>query len=386
MGSPEHPDTQKEHPMSEVVKKRIGIIGLDHWYIGREAPAIASRRSDAEVVTVAHRDAANRQTLVTQGNIPHQTDDYLSVATDPDVDVVVTACTTAENVELCLAAVEHGKHLVLVKPCAMTVADAERLANAVARAGVMAVPYESHTRFQPHGRSISRWIQEGLIGTPLSATMISRYSIHGAQLDWPGQPNPNAWWMDPARVPGGGWMDHSIYLIDWLRWTLQDEVVAITGMSRTLVHKDLDPQKEDFGVALIEFSRGAIATGEVTWSSPRGNGLTSWQFAGTDGNLVYDGSINPSIVVRSSHGNADATAWQTLQPDSHPVSGRTPHDGRGYAESSYRTSMSAGPLDHLLDCLADGTRPIATIDDSVLTLKACLAFYEASHTGTTVKL
>jgi predicted dehydrogenase len=181
-------------------------------------------------------------------------------------------------------------------------------------------------------------------------------------------------------------MDHSIYLIDWLRWTLQDEVVAITGMSRTLVHKDLDPQKEDFGVALIEFSRGAVATVEVTWSSPRGNGLTSWQFAGTDGNLVYDGSINPSIVVRSSHGNADATAWQTLVPDSHPVSGRTPHDGRGYAESSYRTSMSAGPLDHLLDCLADGTRPIATIDDSVLTLKACLAFYEASHTGTTVKL
>lgn len=372
--------------MSEGVKKRIGIIGLDHWYIGREAPAIASRRGDAEVVAVAHSNAANRQLLATQWNIPHQTDDYLSVATDPDVDVVVTACTTAENVDLCLAAVEHGKHLVLVKPCAMTVADAERLASAVARAGVLAVPFESHTRFQPHARSISRWVQEGLIGTPLSATMVSRYSIHGAQLDWPGQPNPNAWWMDPARVPGGGWMDHSIYLIDWLRWTLQDEPVAITGMSRTLVHKDLDPQKEDFGVALVEFSRGVVATVEVTWSSPKDNGLTNWQFAGSDGNLVYDGSVNPSIVVRSSQVTAAPSAWHTLQPDTYPVPTGTMSAGRGHAGDSYRTSMSAGPLDHLLDCLADGTRPIATIDDSVLTLRACLAFYEASRTGKTVNL
>ena len=43
--------------------KRIGIVGLDHWYIGREVPAIAARRDDATVVAVAHHHAANRNEL-----------------------------------------------------------------------------------------------------------------------------------------------------------------------------------------------------------------------------------------------------------------------------------------------------------------------------------
>ncbi|NCA13758.1 MAG: hypothetical protein EBS89_06430 [Proteobacteria bacterium] len=40
--------------------RRIGIAGLDHWYIGREVPAVVARRDDAEVVAVAHHHAANR--------------------------------------------------------------------------------------------------------------------------------------------------------------------------------------------------------------------------------------------------------------------------------------------------------------------------------------
>ena len=132
-------------------------------------------------------------------------------------------------------------------------------------------------------------IRDGAIGTPLSATLVGRFTVDGARLDWPGQPNPNAWWMDPKRAPGGGWIDHAIYLVDWLEWAFADRIVRVTGVARTLVHHDLHPEKEDFGVALLEFSRGAVATVEVTWSSPRGHYFMGWQIVGTEGDLDWDG-------------------------------------------------------------------------------------------------
>lgn len=340
---------------------------------------------------MAHHDASNRHNFATLWNIPLQTDDYLSVATDPSVDVVVTACATFANVDLCITAPNHGKHIMMVKPCAMTVADAERIASAVKSAGVLAVPFEPHTRFQRHGRSIRNHQHDGSIGTPISMTMIGRFSLAGAQLDWPGQPNPHTWWLDPTRVPGGGWMDHAICLVDWLRRALEDDVVKVSGISRTLVHHwTLHEQKEDFGVALLEFSRGAVAPVEVAWSSPTGNVFMNWQIAWTDGHLIYVGTISPSKKIKSSHGSADPTAWHTVAADGDQRSGSSLDSARIAGHDipvQARTSkVASSPLDHLLDCLVNGTQPIATIDDSVVALGTCLALYEAARTGTTISL
>jgi predicted dehydrogenase len=365
--------------------RRIGIVGLDHWYIGREVPAVAARRDDATVVAIAHHHVTNRQELVARWSIPHQTDDLMAVATHPDVDVVVTACATSEHVELALAAARHGKHLVTVKPCAMTIADAERLRDGVDASGVLAVPFEAHTRFQPHGRTFARLIREGAIGTPLSATLVGRFAVDGARLDWPGQPNPNAWWMDPSKSPGGGWIDHAIYLVDWLEWALGDRVVRASGVTKTLVHHDLHPEKEDFGVALLEFSRGAVATVEVTWSSPRDHYLMAWQVTGTEGDLVWDGTISPGMSIRAKHGTAEAAKWHPLAADGADTASMVPStSGFDLPVEARRPAMATSCLDHLLDCLATGSKPIATLADSVHTLRACNAFYQAARTGRVV--
>lgn len=362
--------------------RRIGIAGLDHWYIGREVPAVVARRDDAEVVAVAHHHAANRHGLAQQWSIPFETDDLMAVATHPEVDVVVTACATSDHVDVAIAAARHGKHLVTVKPCAMTVADAERLRDAVMAAGVLAVPFEAHTRFQPHGRTLARMIRDGAIGTPLSATLVGRFTVDGARLDWPGQPNPNAWWMDPKRAPGGGWIDHAIYLVDWLEWAFADRIVRVTGVARTLVHHDLHPEKEDFGVALLEFSRGAVATVEVTWSSPRGHYFMGWQIVGTEGDLDWDGTISPGMSIRARHGTPEAGKWHPVTADGSDGAGMLASgSGADIPVEELRPAIATSCLDHLLDCIATGSTPIATLDDSVHTLRTCLAFYEAARTG-----
>jgi predicted dehydrogenase len=186
-------------------------------------------------------------------------------------------------------------------------------------------------------------------------------------MDWPGRRNDRTWWRDPTKVPGGGWIDHAIYQIDGLRWLLDDEVARVSGVARTLAHPELPKELEDFGVALLEFRKGLVATVEVTWTGTPGSGMNVTQIVGTDGQIAADPTLSGKLGVSGPKFESPAgSGWTLFNPP-----------GR----------RSAGGLaEHLLDCLATGAHPVATIDDSRATLAACLAFYEAAGSGRAVTL
>jgi predicted dehydrogenase len=344
----------------------VGVVGLDHWYAGIGAVDELSRSSRARVVAIAHRDEAKLQEFAAERGIPVATTDYRAIASRDDVDIVVTACTTAENVDICLDAVGRGKHVVSVKPFAMTLADADRLIAAVRSAGVHFFSFDALQRLGQVGRLYKQWLAEGRIGTPISATIVQRASLRGASMDWPGRPNDKTWWRDPTKAPGGGWIDHAIYHVDFLRWLLDDEIVRVTGVAKTLAHPELPAALEDFGVALLEFGTGFVATVEVTWAAPTSGGLSLWQLVGTEGQIVNDATITGRLAVSGKFEGPAGGGWTTFSPPGRRAGG--------------------GPVEHLIDCLTAGQRPVATIEDSRATLAACLAFYEAARTGRTVTL
>jgi predicted dehydrogenase len=353
--------------MSEAKKTYgVGVAGLDHWYAGIGAVDDLRQSTKAKVVAVAHRDEERLRHFASERGIPVATTDYHAIAARDDVDILVTACTTAENVDLCLDAVKRGKHVVSVKPFAMNLADADRLASAVREAGVLFMSFDALYRLSPQTRRYKTWIEEGRIGTPVSATAIQRASLRGASMDWPGRPNDRTWWRDPAKVPGGGWIDHAIYQVDLLRWLLDDEVQRVSGVARTIVHPELPKEIEDFGVALFEFRKGAVATVEVTWTAPAAGGLTLWQLVGTEGQIVNDPTIAGKLAVSGNFEGPAEGGWTLFNPPA--------RRGGGNA------------VEHLVDCLTTGQAPVASIADSRATLAACLAFYQAARTGQAVAL
>jgi predicted dehydrogenase len=344
----------------------VGVAGLDHWYAGIGAVDDLRQSTRAKVVAVAHRDEERLRHFAAERGIPEATTDYRAIAARDDVDILVTACTTAENVDLCLDAVQRGKHVVSVKPFAMNLADADRLASAVRDAGVLFMSFDALDRLSPQTRRYKEWIKEGRIGTPISATAIQRASLRGASMDWPGRPNDRTWWRDPAQVPGGGWIDHAIYQVDLLRWLLEDEVQRVSGVARTIAHPELPKEIEDFGVALFEFRKGAVATVEVTWTAPAAGGFTQWQLVGTEGQIVNDPTLSGKLAVSGNFESPAEGGWTLFSPPA--------RRGGGNA------------VEHLIDCLAGGQTAVATIADSRATLAACLAFYEAARTGKAVTL
>ena len=344
----------------------VGIVGLDHWYAGIGAADALRGSRRGRVVAVAHRDEAKLREFAAERGIPTATTDYRAIAQVPGVDVIVTACTTAENVDLCIDAARRGKHIVSVKPFAMDLAEADHLAAVVREAGVIFYPFEASQRVSAQARRYKDWIAEGRIGKPISATIIQRASLAGASMDWPGRRTDNTWWRDPRKVPGGGWIDHAIYQVDFLRWLLDDEVVRVRGVARTLAHPELPKELEDFGVALLEFGKGVVATVEVTWTAPASGGLSQTQIVGTEGQIVFDPTLTGKVAVSGNFESPAGGGWLLFAPPGRREGG--------------------GAVEHVLECLAAGRRPAATIDDARANLAVCLAFYEAARSGRTAEV
>ena len=337
---------------------RFGIAGMDHWYAGFAALRGIASNDNAVVTAAAHRKTAYLDAIARDYDIPFTADDYHAIVRRDDVDVVVAACTTAEAPALCEEAARHGKHIICVKPMALTLDAADGVVAAVEKAGVGFYPLEAIQTSGGAAQQYAQWLQEGRIGRPISATSIRRGGL--PTQEWPGVHVERTWWLDASQAPGGGWIDHSIYDIHMLCKLLGAEVVRVTGATANLVHKDIP--LEDFGVATLTFDNGVVATLEVTWSSGPDSGMHAFHLVGTEGQIATDG-ISGKLAVRGNF-----APWQ------------------GWVLSDAVRDAGAGSIGAMVDFVLDGTPLPATVEDGRTNLAVCLAFYEAARDDRVVML
>src|SRR5262249_29777903 len=145
-----------------------------------------------------------------------------------DVDIVVALYSCDRNVAICQEAAALGKHIVSVKPMALDLAGADAIIAAVRAADVHFFPLECGPRVRAAGLRTKRWVDEGRIGRPLRYLQTLHSSL---PIAWRGSQDTNTWWIDPARVPGGAWIDHAIYAIDTVRWLFGSEPVSVQGVA-----------------------------------------------------------------------------------------------------------------------------------------------------------
>ena len=337
-------------------KLRLAIVGLDHWYAGLAMADEISRSDAYELVAIAHRhEQRGRETAAKHG--AEFTTDYQALASRSDLDVVATACYSSENAALVSAAAKAGSHVLSVKPIAMTVAQADEVRAAVNAAGVKFMSFESGYRINPTFKQIKEWVDVGRIGRVVSAYTVLRSGL--PTQEWPGVQG-RTWWLDPTKSPGGGWIDHSIYHVDFLRWLLADEVASVGGEVANLKHKDIAPL-EDYGSAQLTFRGGAKATIEVTWTGTPGAGLNRIDIVGTEGQIIWDPSVSGKVAVV---GKGDLPGWVLVNAPA-------------------RSAASGG---HMAEAIAADTQTAGTVDDARANLAVCEAFYRAAREAKAVQL
>ncbi len=154
------------------------------------------------------------------------TTDWLKAVQRPDVDIVIISTPPSLHPEMALAAIAAGKHILVEKPIAHTLADAEKMCDAADSAGVLIKTGFNH-RYFPSMAFAKKLIESGRIGEVIR---VQAYAGH------PGGKEFGPKWVTDGAVTGGGSLvDNGIHILDLTRYFLGGDVVTGKGYVRNLV-------------------------------------------------------------------------------------------------------------------------------------------------------
>ena len=167
----------------------------------------------------------------------------------PEIDAVCICTPSGLHAPLAIQAAEHGKHMVIEKPMALTIASADEITAACHKNHVTAA-IVSQLRFSPDVQCVRSLVQNGDLGTVIAAGLEMKYfrsDEYYAASNWRG-----TWKMDG----GGALMNQGIHGIDIMSF-IMGGVRSVSGQIKTLAKKI---EVEDTAVAALEFTNGALGT------------------------------------------------------------------------------------------------------------------------------
>lgn len=228
----------------------FGILGCG-MIAGVHANAILGI-PEAELVGVADARAESAERFAAAHGVSYyQT--YEQMLSDPDLDVICICTPSGFHAQNALAALEHGKHVVLEKPMALSVESADEIVAACNRTGKL-LTVISQLRFSEDVRKVKQLLKENAFGKISLCSLYMKYyrsEEYYASSPWKGT---------RAHDGGGALMNQGIHGVDLLEYIV-GPVKEVTGKVKTLSHKI---EVEDTAVAMLEFENGALGVIEAS--------------------------------------------------------------------------------------------------------------------------
>jgi predicted dehydrogenase len=261
----------------------LGVALVGCGLIGRKR---AASLADARLVACADAvpERAQEVARLTPGAIAVK--DWQEAVSRADVDIVIVATTNDALAPVSLAAVEAGKHVLVEKPAARTVAELDRLIEVAARRNRRVRVGFNH-RYHPALQEARALIDSGALG-PLMFIR-GRYG-HGGRLGY-----EREWRADPARSGGGELMDQGVHLIDLAGWFLG----AFTDVEGVAATYFWNMPVDDNAFLTLRTASGQIAFLHV--SCTEWKNLFSLEIYGRDGKIAIEGLGGSYGVERLAH-------------------------------------------------------------------------------------
>lgn len=184
----------------------------------------------------------------------HQYTDYHEMLEKEKPELVAIATESGKHAAIALDCIEAGCNLIIEKPIALSLADADAVINAARERGVK-VCASHQNRFNKSVQKIREALEKNRFGRMFYGTAHIRWC-----RDW--EYYARAKWRGTWEQDGGALMNQCIHNIDLLRWMMGDEVDEVIGMTDRLNHPYIEA--EDLGIALIKFKNGAYGIIEGT--------------------------------------------------------------------------------------------------------------------------
>jgi myo-inositol 2-dehydrogenase/D-chiro-inositol 1-dehydrogenase len=226
---------------------RFGLIGYGAWG-SHHARAVAATPG-AELVAIASRSEATREKARTEHPSAHIHADYRALLSRETLDVVDVVLPSSIHHEVGKAALESGRHLLLEKPMAVTLADCVDLVSCARRQQrVLAIGHEfRHSSLWGKAKEM---VEEGAIGEPLYL-LIELWRR-------PYRLGSQGWRYDIKQV--GNWiLEEPIHFFDMARWYFAGLGEPVSVYARANSRQPGHPELQDNFSAVVNFPRGAYA-------------------------------------------------------------------------------------------------------------------------------
>jgi predicted dehydrogenase len=319
--------------------------------------------------------SAAERAAETAGSLPGS--DF-AAALVPEIDAVVISTPNSAHREQAVAAIEAGKHVLLQKPVAPNLADAEAIQAAAEKSTRTVGLYMSYFD-QPLIHDLRDMATRGWLGD-----IVHCYArlMHKGGMMWSaealhGRPT---WRGSLAGTGGGCFIQLAVHYIHIFEWVTGARVVRATGFTKNLHCPGLEG--EDLACAVLQLDSGAMATLDTAWCA-HGEELGIY---GTLGRFEYRNSRSLSFA---------SSAGEFRGRVAHYTGGHTAAFGGPQGEEQHMEIPPPGfanisnPLNqHLafLEAVRDGRPAPVSIASGVHDLRVVMAVYESAKTGRAVEV
>lgn len=180
--------------------------------------------------------------------------DYREMLKKEDIDLIAIATESGKHAQIALECIEAGCNLIIEKPIALSLEDADEIIKKADEKGVKVCACHQN-RFNKSIQKIREAVDKKRFGKLFYGTAHIRWCRDHEYYD-------RASWRGTWEQDGGALMNQCIHNIDLLRWMLGDEIEEVVGMTDRLHHDYIEA--EDLGIALVKFKNGAYGIIEGT--------------------------------------------------------------------------------------------------------------------------
>jgi predicted dehydrogenase len=341
-----------------MAKIKVGIIGSGfiadhHAFSYRQIPNV-------EIVGVASVIEDQAAELMKKYNIPGKPyKDYKDLL-KIECDAVSICLPNYLHKEVAVAALESGKHIMIEKPLARTVAEGQAILDAAKKAKKQ-VFYCENNMYAPAFAKVKQTIEEKALGQIYMARGKEQHS------------GPHSGWFYKKEQAGGGALiDLGIHDIACLVWFMGCDVKKVfcqTAITQPNRGKFGICEVDDNAVGILYFENGAMVTIEESWTAPGGYDM-KFELYGTDGQIVVDPCRMTPLTVYSEKGygyaveKASSTAGWTF-----PV----PEEAWTFG---YPQEMK-----HFVKCIETGEKPLTDGEYGLKILRIVEAMYKSAQSG-----
>ena len=332
-------------------KLRFAIIGC-----GRIAPRHAQSLveiQNAQLVVACDLIESRAQNIANQYGCEPSTD-YRRVLERKDIDVVAICVPSGLHAQIGIEAASAGKHVLVEKPIALTVADADALIESCKKFGVT-LGVVLQNRFNPPMRDLRQAVDDGELGRLLLGNATVRWYRPQEYYEdgWHG-----TWAMD-----GGAFMNQAIHHIDALCWFM-GQPERVFSYTSTLAHR---MEAEDVGVATIRFKNGGLGVIEASTITYPENLEGSLSLFGEKGSVKIGGTALNKKVIWKLEKMFEHEKYLIRHDEIDPPS------VYGYSHKAQ--------IEEMINAILEQREPSTSGVEAKKSLAVVCALYESSHHG-----